>query len=49
VFRRTDQGFVREVYQGLDAVVPLKEIEIELPLKEIYEAVEFVPESDSVE
>src|SRR5438105_4494779 len=37
VFRRTEHGFVREVYQGLDAVVPLREIEIELPLAEIYE------------
>ena len=45
-FRRTEQGFVREFYQGLDAVVPLAEIESELPLKEIYEAVEFVPEPD---
>jgi len=48
-FRRTDQGFVREVYQGLDSIVPLKEIETELPLKEIYEAVEFVPESNPAE
>ena len=23
VFRRTDHGFVREVYQGLDAIIPL--------------------------
>jgi Uma2 family endonuclease len=44
VFRRTDHGFVREVYQGLDAVVPLPEIELDLPLSEIYEAVEFVTE-----
>jgi Uma2 family endonuclease len=46
VFRRTDQGFVREVHQGLDTVIPLPEIEIELPLAEIYEAVEFAPEPD---
>ncbi len=46
VFRRTDQGFVREVYQGLDAVLPLREIEIDLPLAEIYEAVEFTPEAE---
>ena len=44
VFRRTERGFVREVYQGLDAVVPLREIEIDLPLAEIYEGVEFLPE-----
>jgi Uma2 family endonuclease len=47
VFRRTEQGFVREVYEGLDAVVPLPEIEIELPLTEVYDGVvEFTPEPD---
>ena len=46
VFRRTERGFVREVYQGLDAVIPLPEIEIELPLGEIYDGVEFAPEPD---
>jgi hypothetical protein len=35
---------VREVYQGLDAVLPLREIGIDLPLAEIYESVEFTPE-----
>jgi Uma2 family endonuclease len=49
VFRRTEQGFVREVYQGLDAVVPLPEIEVELPLAEIYEGVEFTPEEEEDE
>lgn len=44
VHRRTDQGFVREVHEGLDAVLPLAEIEIDLPLGELYEAVEFYPE-----
>jgi Uma2 family endonuclease len=44
VHRRTEQGFVREVYAGLDAVIPLPEIEIELPLAEIYDRVEFSPE-----
>lgn len=43
-YRRTAQGFVREVYQGLDAVVPLPEVESELPLSELYEDVEFTPE-----
>jgi Uma2 family endonuclease len=48
VFRRTETGFVREVHGGLDAVLPLGEIGIELPLAEIYEAVEFgrEPEAD---
>lgn len=49
VFRRTEEGFVREVYQGLDAVVPLGEIGIDLPLAEVYEAVAFVPEPDEGE
>jgi Uma2 family endonuclease len=45
-FRRTDAGFVREVYEGLAAVVPLAEVGIELPLAEVYEAVEFAPEAE---
>jgi len=44
VFRRTEHGFVREVYQGVDAVLPLPEVDTVLPLAEIYEAVEFVAE-----
>src|SRR5688572_21771166 len=32
VFRRTDQGFVREICEGLDATLSLAEIEIDLPL-----------------
>lgn len=46
VFRRTEHGFVREVYEELAAVVPLPEIEIDLPLAEIHDGVEFVPEPD---
>ena len=46
VFRRTDQGFVREVFAGLDATIPLSEMEVELPLAELFEGVEFAPESD---
>ena len=44
VYRRTEQGFIREVYEGLEAVIPLPEIQIELPLAEIYEGVAFVLE-----
>jgi Uma2 family endonuclease len=44
VYRRTEAGFIREVYQGLDAVVPLGEIDIELPLADIYDTVQFSPE-----
>jgi len=46
VHRRTEQGFEREVYEGLEASIPLHEIDVELPLREVYEAVEFVPEPD---
>jgi Uma2 family endonuclease len=44
VHRRGEQGFEAEVYEGLDSVIPLPELETELPLAEIYEGVEFVPE-----
>lgn len=44
VFRRTASGFVREVYTGLEAVLPLPETETELPLAEVYEGVEFSAE-----
>jgi Uma2 family endonuclease len=46
VHRRTEQGFVREVYTGLDAVISLPETQTELPLSELYEGVEFFPEGD---
>lgn len=47
-FRRTDHGFVREEYVGMQTVLPLPEIEAELPLLEIYERVQFgqEPEED---
>lgn len=38
VFRRTENGFAREVWSGLDAVIPMPELGIELPLSEVYEA-----------
>jgi Uma2 family endonuclease len=49
VFRRTSQGFVREVHEGLDAIIPLQEIEIDLPLAEIYRGVNFIPEPEEDE
>jgi Uma2 family endonuclease len=49
VFRRTDHGFVREVYEGLDAIIPLPEIGTELPLAETYDGVEFIPETEEDE
>lgn len=47
VHRRTEHGFVREVYQGLEATVELPEIKASLLLAEIYEGVEFSPEIDA--
>jgi Uma2 family endonuclease len=44
VQRRTEQGFVREVYHGEEATISLPEIGTELPLAEIYEGVELSPE-----
>ena len=41
VHRRTDNGFLAEVYEGTDAVIPLEAIEAELPLAELYERVDF--------
>ncbi len=46
VHRRASAGFDREVYQGMDAVIPLPEIGIELPMAEIYDGVAFQPEPD---
>ncbi len=40
-YRRTADGFVREVHSGLGAVIALPAIEAELPLVEIYERVVF--------
>lgn len=46
VYRRGDSGFGRETYAGLDAVIALPEIECQLPLAEVYERVEFLPQAD---
>jgi len=45
-FRRKEKDFEREVYLGMDAVLPLAEIGIDLPLAEIYEGIELVPEPE---
>jgi Uma2 family endonuclease len=47
VFRRAGNKFVGEVYEGLDAVLPLTEIGIDLPLAEIYADLQLVPESEA--
>jgi len=41
---RTEQGFVPEVYEGTDTIL-LAEIGIELPLSEIYEGLDLVPDA----
>ena len=43
VYRRADSGFDREVYKGLDAIIPLPEIQCELSFRELYRNVEFAP------
>lgn len=43
-WRRTDLGFIREEYTGLNATIPLRELETDLPLTELYDGVEFSPE-----
>jgi hypothetical protein len=49
IHRRTPSGFVEEVYDGIGATVALPEIEIELPLAEVYEGVELTPEPEEEE
>jgi Uma2 family endonuclease len=48
LYRRTEQGFVREEYDGLEAKILLPEIRAELPLGEVYEEVTFVGEEEDV-
>lgn len=43
-YRRSDGGFVREVYAGLSSVVPLPEIGCDVPLAEIYDGMQFGPD-----
>jgi len=47
VLRRNDSGFAREVYQGINAIVPIPELGMELPLNEVYETVDFAAEAES--
>ena len=49
VHRRTDQQFVPEVYEGIDAVLPMPEIGVDLPLSEIYQGMTFPPEADEAD
>jgi Uma2 family endonuclease len=45
-YRRTEQGFVPELYSGLETMIPSTEVDTELPLAEIYEDVDFIPEEE---
>ena len=49
VFRRSEQGFVREVYEGPDAEIALPEIDTSLRLADVYTGVEFVAEVEDDE
>ncbi len=40
--RRPDSGFERVIYEGLEAVIPLPEIEAELALADLFDGVELV-------
>lgn len=46
VYRRRGTEFMDEVYEGLEATIPLPEIGVLLPLSEIYRGVEFNAEID---
>ncbi|HEV2295496.1 MAG TPA: Uma2 family endonuclease [Tepidisphaeraceae bacterium] len=41
VHQRTPEGFVAQVYEGMEATVPLEAIDTDLPLAELYERVDF--------
>lgn len=51
VFRRTGEAWSDETYAGLDAVVPLPDLQASLPLRDIYEGVplEASPPASSAE
>jgi Uma2 family endonuclease len=49
VHRRSESGFQAEVFEGIDAILPLPEIGIELPLAEVYRGIAFYPEPDETE
>ncbi|MBN9417140.1 hypothetical protein ABS71_17380 [bacterium SCN 62-11] len=46
-YRRTDQGFQREVFAELEAAIPIPALNLQIPLSEIYERVHFGPEEDA--
>ena len=46
-FRRGPAGFIREVFSGLDAIIPLACIGADLPLAELYDRVIFAPPGEA--
>ena len=49
VFRRDDNGFMREIYDDPAAILPLPEIDGQLSLQEVYDQVTFPEPDDSLE
>jgi hypothetical protein len=45
LMRRTDAGFLRETFEGLEAAIPLEAIQCNLRLSDLYDRVDFSPES----
>ncbi len=45
LMRRSSQGFLRQIYEGLDATIPLEQIECALCLRDLYARVSFDAES----
>jgi len=45
LMRRTGDGFLRQSYEGLDAIIALDAIHCELRLSDLYDRVDFTPES----
>jgi len=41
VYHRMPEGFVTQVYEGLEATLPLDSIGVKLPLAELYESIDF--------
>lgn len=44
-YRRTDQQFIPAGCEQIDAVVPLSEVGVDLPLTEIYQGTNFPPDA----
>ena len=45
LMRRTDAGFLRETFEGMEAAIPLEAIQCNLRLSDLYDRVDFSPES----